>query len=256
MAEAVKELYPETQVTFGPATETGFYYDFARDDAVHPRRPGPDRGADARDRAPRRADHARGLGPRRRRRASSTASASATRPNISARSRPTQDISLYRQGDFVDLCVGPHLPSTGPARAGLQADERGRRLLARRPEQRAAAARLRHGVAEPEGARPVPVPARRGRAPRPPQARPRARPVPSAGGGGRQRLLAPEGLDAVPRDRGLHAPPARRGRLSRGQGRRSCSTAACGRRRATGRISARTCSSPRAATSACSRSSR
>src|SRR5437762_4563917 len=30
MAEAVKELYPEAQVTFGPATETGFYYDFAR----------------------------------------------------------------------------------------------------------------------------------------------------------------------------------------------------------------------------------
>ncbi len=47
-----------------------------------------------------------------------------------------------------------------------------------------------------------------------------------------------------------------RGRLSGGAGRRSCSTAACGRRRATGRTSARTCSSPRAATSACSRSSR
>src|SRR5690348_6876788 len=31
MAEAVKELYPEAQVTFGPATETGVYYDFARD---------------------------------------------------------------------------------------------------------------------------------------------------------------------------------------------------------------------------------
>src|SRR6202521_3878110 len=31
MAEAVKELYPDAQVTFGPATETGFYYDFARD---------------------------------------------------------------------------------------------------------------------------------------------------------------------------------------------------------------------------------
>src|SRR5713101_7323930 len=31
MAEAVNELYPETQVTFGPATETGFYYDFARE---------------------------------------------------------------------------------------------------------------------------------------------------------------------------------------------------------------------------------
>ena len=103
------------------------------------------------------------------------------------------------------------------ARAGVQADERGRRLLARRPEQPAAAAHLRHGVAEPEGAGPVPVPARRGRAPRPPQARPRTRPVPSAGGGGRQRLLAPEGLDAVSRDRGLYAPPARSGRVSGGQ---------------------------------------
>src|SRR6202050_251059 len=36
MAEAVKELYPETQVTFGPATENGFYYDFARDTPFTP----------------------------------------------------------------------------------------------------------------------------------------------------------------------------------------------------------------------------
>src|SRR5260221_5932506 len=36
MAQAVKELYPETQVTFGPATETGFYYDFARDQPFTP----------------------------------------------------------------------------------------------------------------------------------------------------------------------------------------------------------------------------
>src|SRR6185312_8734345 len=36
MAEAVKELYPETQVTFGPATDTGFYYDFARDTPFTP----------------------------------------------------------------------------------------------------------------------------------------------------------------------------------------------------------------------------
>src|SRR5258708_37635624 len=36
MAEAVKELYPETQVTFGPATETRFYYDFARDQPLTP----------------------------------------------------------------------------------------------------------------------------------------------------------------------------------------------------------------------------
>ena len=36
MAEAVKELYPDTQVTFGPATETGFYYDFARGEPFTP----------------------------------------------------------------------------------------------------------------------------------------------------------------------------------------------------------------------------
>src|SRR5579872_3149313 len=36
MAEAVKELYPETQVTFGPATENGFYYDFAREHPFTP----------------------------------------------------------------------------------------------------------------------------------------------------------------------------------------------------------------------------
>src|SRR6202045_3918071 len=36
MAEAVKELYPDTQVTFGPATETGLYYDFARAEPFTP----------------------------------------------------------------------------------------------------------------------------------------------------------------------------------------------------------------------------
>jgi len=64
MAEAVKELYPETQVTFGPATETGFYYDFARATPFTPRRSGAHRRAHARHRAPRRADHPRNLGPR------------------------------------------------------------------------------------------------------------------------------------------------------------------------------------------------
>src|SRR5436305_916175 len=75
-----------------------------------------------------------------------------------------------------------------------------------------------HVMAEAERPRPVPFPARGSRASRPPQARARARPVPSAGRGGRQRLLAPQGLEAVPHHRGLHAPPARRGRLPGGEG--------------------------------------
>jgi len=56
MAEAVKELYPETQVTFGPATETGFYYDFARATPFTPDDLERNRGAHARHRAARRAD--------------------------------------------------------------------------------------------------------------------------------------------------------------------------------------------------------
>ena len=112
MAEAVQELYPGTQVTFGPAIENGFYYDFARG-AVHARGSREDRGAHARDRRARRADHARGLGPRARRSASSRARARATRPSLIDDPRRTRRSAVYRQGDWVDLCRGPHLPSTG-----------------------------------------------------------------------------------------------------------------------------------------------
>ena len=112
MAEAVQELYPGTQVTFGPATETGFYYDFARSEPFTPedlvriearmheivRRDEPiarevwDRGRAIRffrDKGEKyKVEHIESL-PRE------------------------EEISLYRQGGFVDLCVGPHLPSTG-----------------------------------------------------------------------------------------------------------------------------------------------
>src|SRR3954467_8699486 len=112
MAEAVKELYPETQVTFGPATETGFYYDFARATPFTPedlarieermreivRRDEPiTREVWDRDRAVAFFD---GIGERYK---------AEYIGEISAQ----EEISLYRQGKFVDLCVGPHLPSTG-----------------------------------------------------------------------------------------------------------------------------------------------
>ena len=112
MAEAVKELYPETQVTFGPATETGFYYDFARGRAVHARGSRADRSADARDRRARRENHPRDLGPRRGGRPFFAASASITRPNISARSRQTRrSASTARAGSSISapdrICPRP-----------------------------------------------------------------------------------------------------------------------------------------------------
>ena len=114
LAEAVQELYPGTQITFGPATEDGFYYDFARDEPFTPEDFAKIEAAHARDRRPRRADHARGLG--RATRIECTTSTKhgeqfkAEWARRAARGRGDLDL---RQGDWLDLCLGPHLPSTG-----------------------------------------------------------------------------------------------------------------------------------------------
>jgi threonyl-tRNA synthetase len=112
MAEAVKELYPETQVTFGPATETGFYYDFARatpftpedlvkiEERMHEivdRDEKITREEWERDRA---VEFFAELGEK-------------YKAEWIHEIPKDETISLYRQGNFVDLCAGPHLPSTG-----------------------------------------------------------------------------------------------------------------------------------------------
>ena len=112
MAEAVKELYPGTQVTIGPVIENGFYYDFARPKPFTPEdltaiearmREIVDRDETVvrevwgRDDAIR---HFAGLGEH-------------YKVQIIEAIADGEPISVYRQGDFVDLCRGPHLPSTG-----------------------------------------------------------------------------------------------------------------------------------------------
>src|SRR5438552_5906436 len=112
MAEAVKELYPDTQVTFGPATETGFYYDFAR---AEPFTPEDLAKIEARMREIVRRDE------KITREVWDRDAAVAFFDRIGERYKAEyigeipgeEEISLYRQGDFADLCVGPHLPSTG-----------------------------------------------------------------------------------------------------------------------------------------------
>ena len=112
MAEAVKELYPDTQITIGPVIEDGFYYDFSRaepftpDDlaAIEERM----REIVARDEAVTRElwerDEAirffRGHGER-------------YKAEIIEGIPEGEPIRVYRQGSFVDLCRGPHLSSTG-----------------------------------------------------------------------------------------------------------------------------------------------
>ena len=112
LAEAVQELYPGTQVTFGPATEDGFYYDFARAEPFTPedlekiearmheivdRDEAIQREVWDRHRAIR---HFEDIGEKYKAEHIATLPADA-------------DISIYRQGDWLDLCIGPHLPSTG-----------------------------------------------------------------------------------------------------------------------------------------------
>ena len=112
MAEAVKELYPGIQVTIGPVIENGFYYDFARPTPFTPE----DLAAiEARMRAIVDRDEtvAREVWNRGDAIRHFTALGEHYKIQIIEEIAEGEPISVYRQGDFVDLCRGPHLPSTG-----------------------------------------------------------------------------------------------------------------------------------------------
>ena len=112
MAEAVKELYPETQVTFGPATDTGFYYDFARDQPFTP-----EDLEKIEKRMHEIVDRDEPIAREEWERDRAVAFFDSIGEKYKAEwinEIPRDEaISLYRQGGFVDLCTGPHLPSTG-----------------------------------------------------------------------------------------------------------------------------------------------
>ncbi|NBC21911.1 MAG: threonine--tRNA ligase [Gammaproteobacteria bacterium] len=111
MAEAVKELYPETQVTIGPAIENGFYYDFARETPFTPedleRIESRMRDIVARDETIVREVWERDEAVRFFR-----DDGEEYKAEIIEDLPAEETITVYRQGDFLDLCRGPHLPST------------------------------------------------------------------------------------------------------------------------------------------------
>lgn len=119
MAEAVKELFPDTQVTIGPSIENGFYYDFARKETFTPedlehietrmreivkRNEKIVREVWQRDEA---IKYFKGIGEH-------------YKAEIISDLPANEEITVYRQGDFLDLCRGPHLPSTGILRDGFK----------------------------------------------------------------------------------------------------------------------------------------
>jgi threonyl-tRNA synthetase len=115
MAQAVQSLFPGTQVTIGPTIEDGFYYDFKRDRAFTP-------------------EEIEKIEARMEEIAKSDLKVSREEmPKSQAielfrgmgedykvaiiEDLPDENVSLYRQGDWVDLCRGPHVPSTGAIKA-------------------------------------------------------------------------------------------------------------------------------------------
>jgi len=112
MAQAVKRLYPDTQVTIGPTIEHGFYYDFARDKAFHPD------DLEAIEKEMQRIVEEdipvqRSELPRDEAISFFRDQGEEYKAEIIADIPADQTLSLYRQGDFIDLCRGPHVPSTG-----------------------------------------------------------------------------------------------------------------------------------------------
>ena len=116
LAMAVKQLFPEAQVTIGPTVEDGFYYDFAFE---RPFTPEDLKAIEARMKELAQADYPveRSLMPRDEAVDFFRDMGEAYKAEIIASIPEGEQISLYRQGEFVDLCRGPHVPSTGKLKA-------------------------------------------------------------------------------------------------------------------------------------------
>ncbi len=112
LAHAVKELFPDAQVTIGPVIENGFYYDFSY---KRPFTPEDLAAIEVRmgEIAKREIAVQREVWPRDKAVAFFKEIGEHYKAEIIASIPAQEDVSLYRQGDFIDLCRGPHVPSTG-----------------------------------------------------------------------------------------------------------------------------------------------
>jgi threonyl-tRNA synthetase len=111
MAEAVQELFPGTQVTIGPSIEDGFYYDFARDEPFS-LDDLPKIEARMREIVDRGEKIERLVWPREEAIAHFKAIGEAYKAEIIEDLPGSDEITVYRQGKWQDLCRGPHLPTT------------------------------------------------------------------------------------------------------------------------------------------------
>ena len=228
LAQAVQDIFPEAKLGIGPPIENGFYYDF---DVAKPFVP------DDLAKLEKRMQEIVKSGQRFRRRALRRRW---TRPRRELADEPYKlelvdlkgevdaaevmevgggELTIYDNLDTdgergLGRPVPRAAPADHPADPRVQADAQRRRVLAGQREEPAAAADLRHRVADPRRAEGVPAAARGGGPPRPPQARRRPGPVLLPR---RDRLrpggVPPQGRHHPPGDGELLAGPARAGRL-------------------------------------------
>jgi threonyl-tRNA synthetase len=112
LAEAVQELFPGTQITFGPATEEGFYYDFARAEPFTPE-DFPRIEAKMREIVDRDEPVEREVWDREKIKAYFRDHGETFKAEWADELPRDEIITVYRQGKWLDMCTGPHLPSTG-----------------------------------------------------------------------------------------------------------------------------------------------
>jgi threonyl-tRNA synthetase len=120
MAQAVQELYPGTQVTIGPAIENGFYYDFAREEAFTPEDLGKIE-ARMKEIVKRDLPIVREVWSREEAMQTFADIGEDYKVEIIRDIIPEgEEVSVYRQGDWFDVCRGPHLPATGRLGQGFK----------------------------------------------------------------------------------------------------------------------------------------
>lgn len=112
MAEAVQELWPGTQVTIGPVIENGFYYDFAKNEPFTPDDL-PKIEKKMKEIIARNAPFTKEVWSREKAKEVFAAKGESYKVKLVDAIPQGQDLKIYYQGDWFDLCRGPHMASTG-----------------------------------------------------------------------------------------------------------------------------------------------
>ena len=231
MATAVLDLWPGTKVSIGPPIADGFYYDFEFPDGVRPSEADLERIEEAM------AAHVEADEPFERSELTAADAIERFRGEDQpykveliedlVRDEGVETVSLYRNGPFIDLCRGPHGPSTGRIKAFKLNSVAG--AYWRGDENRQMLTRI-YGTAffSQGGPRRAPGAARAGARARPPPARARARPVHACAPTPRDAVLAAARDGAPAAGRAARCASSSSGAATRRSRPRRCSTRSCG----------------------------